>query len=251
MFSTSSTMPPSSSQEHRSQAPRKMQLAPNVTTEAEMEEVAAKKRKKKKKKNKPSPNSDHRDAEKCQNKNIIVQEPPKFQEAAKTKGGGRKSKAPVQLDLGGMLAALEQKQHTEKTKQSTKPVVLSVGSGVPMLTREPVTVTKHQQSKQEKAPHNPLDSSAPLVKKGKQREVPKAKKPTSLKKAGLIVRETDDVVVVVVVVVASESCISLSDDVVGDQVFDWFRGCHVVTASEKSNLTGFKKSRRSVASRLL
>ncbi|MEE6511555.1 hypothetical protein FKM82_018170 [Ascaphus truei] len=253
-----------------------------------MEEVAAKKRKKKKKKNKPSPNSDHRDAEKCQNKNIIVQEPPKFQddeefpdlassvgssergprlgtiksysysqvsrhavEAAKTKGGGRKSKAPVQLDLGGMLAALEQKQHTEKTKQSTKPVVLSVGSGVPMLTREPVTVTKHQQSKQEKAPHNPLDSSAPLVKKGKQREVPKAKKPTSLKKAGLIVRETDDVVVVVVVVVASESCISLSDDVVGDQVFDWFRGCHVVTASEKSNLTGFKKSRRSVASRLL
>ncbi|XP_075455986.1 selenocysteine insertion sequence-binding protein 2 isoform X2 [Ascaphus truei] len=226
MFSTSSTMPPSSSQEHRSQAPKKMQLAPNVTTEAEMEEVAAKKRKKKKKKNKPSPNSDHRDAEKCQNKNIIVQEPPKFQddeefpdlassvgssergprlgtiksysysqvsrhavEAAKTKGGGRKSKAPVQLDLGGMLAALEQKQHTEKTKQSTKPVVLSVGGGVPMLTREPVTVTKHQQSKQEKAPHNPLDSSAPLVKKGKQREVPKAKKPTSLKKIILKERE--------------------------------------------------------------
>lgn len=35
---------------------------------------------------------------------------------------------------------------------------------------------------QVKTPHNPLDSSAPLMKKGKQREVPKAKKPTSLKK---------------------------------------------------------------------
>ena len=32
------------------------------------------------------------------------------------------------------------------------------------------------------APHNPLDSTSPMMKKGKQREVPKAKKPTPLKK---------------------------------------------------------------------
>ncbi|XP_008943733.1 PREDICTED: selenocysteine insertion sequence-binding protein 2 [Merops nubicus] len=38
-------------------------------------------------------------------------------------------------------------------------------------------------------PHNPLDSSAPLVKKGKQREVPKAKRPTPLKKIILKERE--------------------------------------------------------------
>jgi len=34
----------------------------------------------------------------------------------------------VQLDLGGMLAVLEQKQQTEKSKQSSKPVVFS-GTG--------------------------------------------------------------------------------------------------------------------------
>lgn len=31
----------------------------------------------------------------------------------------------MQLDLGGMLAVLEQKQQTEKSKQSSKPVVFS------------------------------------------------------------------------------------------------------------------------------
>ncbi|PIO36911.1 hypothetical protein AB205_0090640 [Aquarana catesbeiana] len=110
-------------------------------------------------------------------------------ESSKTKGSGRKSKTPVQLDLGGMLAALEQKQHIDKTKPSTKPVVLSVGGGVPVLSREPNNISKNPQVKQGQGPHNPLDSSAPLVKKGKQREVPKAKKPTSLKKIILKERE--------------------------------------------------------------
>lgn len=32
------------------------------------------------------------------------------------------------------------------------------------------------------APHNPLDSSAPRVKRGKEREIPKVKRPTALKK---------------------------------------------------------------------
>lgn len=34
------------------------------------------------------------------------------------------------------------------------------------------------------APHNALDSSAPRVKRGKEREIPKVKRPTALKKVG-------------------------------------------------------------------
>lgn len=60
--------------------------------------------------------------------------------------------------------------------------LISVGGAIPLLSKEANMVTKNQQLNQGKTPHNPLDSSAPLVKKGKQREVPKAKKPTPLKK---------------------------------------------------------------------
>ncbi|KAJ7335620.1 hypothetical protein JRQ81_013561 [Phrynocephalus forsythii] len=110
-----------------------------------------------------------------------TQEPPK--------SSGKKSQIPVQLDLGGLLAVLEQKQHAEKAKQSPKPVVLSVGGAVTLPSKDSMTVTKSPQLNQGKTPHNPLDSSSPLVKKGKQREVPKVKKPTSLKKIILKERE--------------------------------------------------------------
>lgn len=46
-----------------------------------------------------------------------------FQETSRS--SSKKSQIPVQLDLGGMLAVLEQKQQTEKAKQSPKPVVFS------------------------------------------------------------------------------------------------------------------------------
>ncbi|KFP89674.1 Selenocysteine insertion sequence-binding protein 2, partial [Apaloderma vittatum] len=111
----------------------------------------------------------------------LVQEP--------SKSSGKKSQIPMQLDLGGMLAVLEQKQQAEKSKQSSKPVVFSVGGAIPLLSKEPATATKSHRLNQEKMPHNPLDSSAPLVKKGKQREVPKAKRPTPLKKIILKERE--------------------------------------------------------------
>ncbi|XP_059512346.1 selenocysteine insertion sequence-binding protein 2 isoform X15 [Myotis daubentonii] len=101
---------------------------------------------------------------------------------------GKKSQTPVQLDLGGMLAALEKKQHSQNAKQSSKPVVFSVGA-VPVLSKEATLGKKGHRLSQVKAPHNPLDSSAPLMKKGKQREVPRAKKPTSLKKIILKERE--------------------------------------------------------------
>ncbi|NXE59034.1 SEBP2 protein, partial [Calcarius ornatus] len=116
-----------------------------------------------------------------------VLERKKTQETSRS--SGKKSQIPVQLDLGGMLAVLEQKQQTEKAKQSPKPVVFSVGGAVPLLSKDPATATRSHRVNQGKMPHNPLDSSAPLVKKGKQREVPKAKRPTPLKKIILKERE--------------------------------------------------------------
>ena len=41
------------------------------------------------------------------------------------KTGGKKSKVPVQLDIGNMLAALEKKQQTNKSMPDAKPVILS------------------------------------------------------------------------------------------------------------------------------
>ncbi|XP_074061301.1 selenocysteine insertion sequence-binding protein 2-like isoform X2 [Macrotis lagotis] len=101
---------------------------------------------------------------------------------------GKKSQTPVKLDLGGMLAALEKKQHSQNSKQNSKPIVVSVGA-VPVLSKELATSVKNHRLNQVMSPHNPLDSSSPLIKKGKQREVPKAKKPTSLKKIILKERE--------------------------------------------------------------
>ncbi|NXD89451.1 SEBP2 protein, partial [Chaetorhynchus papuensis] len=116
-----------------------------------------------------------------------VSERKKTQETSRS--SGKKSQIPVQLDLGGMLAVLEQKQQTEKSKQSPKPVVFSVGGAIPLLSKDPATAARSHRLNQGKMPHNPLDSSAPLVKKGKQREVPKAKRPTPLKKIILKERE--------------------------------------------------------------
>ncbi|XP_008334068.1 selenocysteine insertion sequence-binding protein 2 isoform X2 [Cynoglossus semilaevis] len=97
------------------------------------------------------------------------------------KVSGKKSKVPVQLDIGNMLEVLEKKQ---QQSHKDKPVVLSVGGGLPVVHKASMT-----QKKPEKFAHNPLDSTSPLVKKGKQREVPKPKKPTALKKVILKERE--------------------------------------------------------------
>lgn len=104
------------------------------------------------------------------------------------KVSGKKSKVPVQLDIGNMLAALEKKQQSQKAKPDAKPVILSVGGGLPVVQKQPL-VQKKPPWQQDKIAHNPLDSTSPLVKKGKQREVPKAKKPTPLKKVILKERE--------------------------------------------------------------
>ncbi|XP_032116324.1 selenocysteine insertion sequence-binding protein 2 isoform X5 [Sapajus apella] len=120
-------------------------------------------------------------------------ERPKFQSKQQPqdnfKNSVKKSQLPVQLDLGGMLTALEKKQHSQHAKQSSKPVVVSVGA-VPVLSKECASGERGRRVSQVKTPHNPLDSSAPLIKKGKQREIPKAKKPTSLKK--IILKERQE-----------------------------------------------------------
>ncbi|XP_077376803.1 selenocysteine insertion sequence-binding protein 2-like [Festucalex cinctus] len=106
----------------------------------------------------------------------------KGQKAEKT--SVKKSKAPVQLDIGNMLSVLENKQKSQKVKQN----VISVGGGLPVVHKQ-TPGQKKAPWQQDKIAHNPLDSTSPLVKKGKQREVPKAKKPTALKKVILKERE--------------------------------------------------------------
>ncbi|KAM3876749.1 selenocysteine insertion sequence-binding protein 2-like [Diretmus argenteus] len=122
----------------------------------------------------------------------ISMEQRKLQEAL-TKAAGKKSKTPVQLDLGDMLAALEKHQQAMKARQltNTKPLSFAVGTTTPFhgsgSTNVP-SVLKGQQPPYS-APYNALDSTAPRIKRGKEREIPKVKRPTALKKIILKERE--------------------------------------------------------------
>lgn len=209
-----------------SQPPRVIQKIPKANSSSQedlstqqVEQKTEKKRRKKKKKSKTISEN----TEETLEEHLIQQEPPKFEDeeefpdlslafelkglslhpgikhkattpasasgdAKKTQTSQKKSKVPVQLDLGNMLAFLEQKQQSQKSKQDQRPVTLSVGGAIPVVHKE--TSVQKKQWQQEKTPHNPLDSTCPLVKKGKQREVPKAKKPTPLKR--VILREREE-----------------------------------------------------------
>ncbi|XP_026858723.2 selenocysteine insertion sequence-binding protein 2 isoform X1 [Electrophorus electricus] len=122
------------------------------------------------------------------NKSKSTSGKPSQTDSKKVQLSQKKSKAPVQLDLGNMLAVLEQKQQSQRSKQDVKPLILSVGGALPVVHKDPSVQKKHPWQ-QERVAHNPLDSTCPLVKKGKQREVPKAKKPTPLKRIILKERE--------------------------------------------------------------
>ncbi|XP_041643291.1 selenocysteine insertion sequence-binding protein 2-like isoform X2 [Cheilinus undulatus] len=131
----------------------------------------------------------HQSAEQIKGKSPATKSAPTETTKKKAeKVSGKKSKVPVQLDIGNMLSVLEKKQQSQKAKQDAKPVILSVGGGLPVVQKQP-PVQKKAPWQQDKIAHNPLDSTSPLVKKGKQREVPKAKKPTPLKKIILKERE--------------------------------------------------------------
>ncbi|CAN9512895.1 unnamed protein product [Ophioblennius macclurei] len=132
------------------------------------------------------PSSNHNTEKSTAAKSQSMEASKKGQKAEKV--SGKKSKVPVQLDIGNMLAALEKKQQSQKAKQDAKPLILSVGGGLPVVQKQQPGLKKPPWQ-QDKIAHNPLDSTSPLVKKGKQREVPKAKKPTPLKRVILKERE--------------------------------------------------------------
>ncbi|XP_063170489.1 selenocysteine insertion sequence-binding protein 2-like isoform X2 [Candoia aspera] len=121
----------------------------------------------------------------------ISMEQRKLQEAV-SKAAGKKSKTPVQLDLGDMLAALEKQQQAMKARQitNTRPLSYTVGSAVPFHTKESTSRKSFSKGQQPSVGClNPLDSTAPKVKRGKERELSKLKRPTALKKIILKERE--------------------------------------------------------------
>ena len=77
-------------------------------------------------------------------------------------------------------------------KHGPSPTLLTVSSFSPVgtttpfhssgLINVPSMLKVHQQPYS--APHNALDSTAPRIKRGKEREIPKVKRPTALKKVG-------------------------------------------------------------------
>ncbi|AWP01369.1 putative selenocysteine insertion sequence-binding protein 2-like [Scophthalmus maximus] len=122
----------------------------------------------------------------------ISMEQKKLQEAF-TKAAGKKSKTSVELDLGDMLAALEKHQQAMKARQlnNTKPLSFTVGTTTPFHSSGSTNVASMLKGHQQpySAPHNALDSTAPRIKRGKEREIPKVKRPTALKKIILKERE--------------------------------------------------------------
>ncbi|XP_066515308.1 selenocysteine insertion sequence-binding protein 2-like isoform X2 [Hoplias malabaricus] len=118
----------------------------------------------------------------------ISMEQKKLQEAL-MKAAGKKSRTPVQLDLGDMLAALEKQQQAMKARQlnNTKPLSYTVGTTSMFHNKD--AVSKGVMKTPYASPHNILDSTAPRIKRGKEREVPKVKRPTALKKVILKERE--------------------------------------------------------------
>ncbi|CAL1603508.1 unnamed protein product [Knipowitschia caucasica] len=116
----------------------------------------------------------------------ISMEQKKLQEAL-TKATGKRSKTPNQFDLDEILTALAKHQALHPRQINTKPPSIAVGS-LPycMGLGFGSAILKTPQNS---VPHNPLDSTAPRVKRGKEREIPKVKRPTALKKIILKERE--------------------------------------------------------------
>ncbi|KAA0715312.1 Selenocysteine insertion sequence-binding protein 2-like [Triplophysa tibetana] len=114
----------------------------------------------------------------------------KLQEAL-SKAAVKKSRAPVQLDLGDMLAALEKQQQAMRARQlnNTKPLTYTVGTVGGLYSKDSSTSSSSTVKHTYTPPHNILDSTAPRVKRGKEREIPKVKKTTAMKKIILQERE--------------------------------------------------------------
>lgn len=119
----------------------------------------------------------------------ISMEHKKLQEAV-TKATGKKSKTQVHFDMEDILVALSKHQQAVKARQitNTKPLSFAVGTITPYHNMGLCGLSMLKAS-QNSVPHNPLDSTAPRAKRGKEREIPKVKRPTALKKIILKERE--------------------------------------------------------------
>lgn len=120
----------------------------------------------------------------------ISMEQKKLQEAV-TKATGKKNKTQVQLDMEDILTALAKHQQAMKARQitNTKPLSFAVGTTTPYHSLSSSCASSMLKGQQNLTPHNPLDSTAPRVRRGKEREIPKVKRPTALKKIILKERE--------------------------------------------------------------
>uniref|UniRef100_A0A8C5RAS2 Ribosomal protein eL8/eL30/eS12/Gadd45 domain-containing protein n=1 Tax=Laticauda laticaudata TaxID=8630 RepID=A0A8C5RAS2_LATLA len=90
-----------------------------------------------------------------------------------------------------MLAALEKQQQAMKARQitNTRPLSYIVGSPIPFHTKESTSRKSFSKGQPSVGCINPLDSTSPKVKRGKERELSKLKRPTALKKIILKERE--------------------------------------------------------------
>ncbi|XP_068176637.1 selenocysteine insertion sequence-binding protein 2-like isoform X2 [Antennarius striatus] len=121
----------------------------------------------------------------------ISMEQKKLQETI-TKAAGKKSKSSNELDLGDMLEALAKQQQALKARQLTNTKPLSIAVGTAPIHHSSVSSSISSMLKGHQpysTQHNSLDSTAPRIKRGKEREIPKVKRPTALKKIILKERE--------------------------------------------------------------
>lgn len=129
-----------------------------------------------------------------------------------TKATGKKSKTQDHLDLEDILAALSKHQQAMKARQitNTKPLSfagtnqhknswwIKINTKIKLILSTVGTITPYHsmglssglsmlKTQPNSTPYNPLDSTAPRVKRGKEKEIPKVKRHTALKKVGPIV----------------------------------------------------------------
>ncbi|KAM5235532.1 selenocysteine insertion sequence-binding protein 2-like [Ctenodactylus gundi] len=120
----------------------------------------------------------------------ISMEQKKLQEAL-SKAAGKKSKAPVQLDLGDMLAALEKQQQAMKARQitNTRPLSYTVVTAASFHPKDSTNRKPLTKSQPCLTSFHSLDITSSKAKKGKEKEIAKLKRPTALKKVILKERE--------------------------------------------------------------
>eukprot|EP00118_Oscarella_pearsei_P005786 m.26535 g.26535 ORF g.26535 m.26535 type:complete len:656 (+) comp29401_c0_seq2:330-2297(+) len=100
----------------------------------------------------------------------------------------KRSRQGISLDLGGIYEQLEQIEHhhQQQRKEPTRKVALG---GITAAINPLAAAKPAVQHKEGAAPRNPLDATAPVARRGKEREIPKVKKPSALKKIILKERE--------------------------------------------------------------